>query len=77
MAKVDENMFRIYLDTVKRLSDLEKYDVYDTLDAFQKRLENIMKTSTPAQRYREMVKDTIRDDPRKQSRLFTQYDIST
>lgn len=74
MVKADENIFRIYLDIVRQLSEHRVYDVYETLDAFQRRLESLSKTSSPAQRYRELVRDLLREDPRKQRRLSTLYD---
>ena len=39
------------------------YDVYDTLDAFQKRLDELTKTSATAKRYQELVRELLREDP--------------
>jgi len=51
------------------------YDVYDTLDAFHKQLDELTKTSATAKRYQFMVKELLREDPKKQGRLFARYDL--
>jgi len=69
MGRADENIFRMYLDVVRKLSESKTYDVYDTLHAYQMKLDALSDTSATAQRYRELVKDILKTDPRRQLRL--------
>ena len=65
-----ENIFRMYLDSIREASDSGVYDSYAVLAGFNQRLETLASFSSIARRYQGMIKEVLDRDPRVQRKLF-------
>ena len=64
-----ENIFRMYLDTLKESSDGGIYDSYAVFQRYHAKLEKYAGVSHLARRYQAMIKEVVDLDPRVQKKL--------